>query len=195
MTRLNLLDLPPDPGPPSPASRGRPARGSQTEPGRFDVFYRAEYLRVVRYIVATENLNLADAEDVAQEAFLAMMSAFERGLIEHAESYLFVTARRIAARRIYERNQTILTEDIGEWRSTGFEQDTAGELTDREAVLQMIRTLPPTQRTIMTLIYEGLNPAEISEMLKIRPATVRSNLRHARQALREQLDLPRKAAD
>jgi RNA polymerase sigma factor (sigma-70 family) len=51
----------------------------------------------------------------------------------------------------------------------------------------MIQTLPPAQRNTMLLAYEGFQATEISEILGVSDATVRSNLRHARKTLREKL--------
>jgi RNA polymerase sigma factor (sigma-70 family) len=158
-------------------------------PDHFDAFYRAEYPRLVRYLIAVMGLDAAEAEDVAQDALIIMMDRLEYVRSETAHSYLFVTATRMTAKRKTERNRVIVTDHIGEAVGIGSTPDTASEITDREDVLRMMRALPPAQRAIMTLTYEGLNTAEISEALKITAATVRSNLRHARHALREQVDL------
>jgi DNA-directed RNA polymerase specialized sigma24 family protein len=45
----------------------------------------------------------------------------------------------------------------------------------------------------MALILDGYSPAEIAELVHENPANVRSNLRHARSRLRQELQNP--AAD
>jgi len=61
-----------------------------------------------------------------------------------------------------------------------------GIFTDeQQQVLRLLRGLPVGQRTVIALLYDGLSCEEIAELTGKPPATVRSNLRHARAALRE----------
>ena len=52
----------------------------------------------------------------------------------------------------------------------------------------MLRALPPGQRTIAACFYDGLTCEEIAELVEKPSATVRSQLRHARKALKEMMD-------
>ena len=54
---------------------------------------------------------------------------------------------------------------------------------------RLLGTLPPAQREVMTLAYEGLTGREIATLLGKDPATVRKNLQLARDRLRRDPDV------
>jgi len=56
---------------------------------------------------------------------------------------------------------------------------------EQQRVLRLFRGLPEGQRTVAALFYDGLSCEEIAELTGKPPATVRSQLRHARHALKE----------
>jgi DNA-directed RNA polymerase specialized sigma24 family protein len=56
---------------------------------------------------------------------------------------------------------------------------------EQQYVLRLLRALPPQQRTVAALFYDGLACEEIAELGGRPPATVRSHLRHARGRLKE----------
>ncbi|GAA3448749.1 RNA polymerase sigma factor [Dactylosporangium matsuzakiense] len=55
--------------------------------------------------------------------------------------------------------------------------------TEVREVLQALRTLKPEQRLVMALTVDGFRPTEIAALTARSPATVRSNLRLARENL------------
>lgn len=57
-------------------------------------------------------------------------------------------------------------------------------LSGEQLVLHALARLPAVQRSVFALDYDGFTCAEIGEILKLNPATVRSNLRHAKKTLR-----------
>jgi RNA polymerase sigma-70 factor (ECF subfamily) len=63
----------------------------------------------------------------------------------------------------------------------------AYEIEERHTFLSAIRSLPLRQRMIMAYIYDGFTTNEIAAQLNMSPATVRSNLRHARAVLTQRL--------
>ena len=54
-----------------------------------------------------------------------------------------------------------------------------------QQVIAVLRALPPRQRQVLALTIDGWSPAEISELLGIGPAAVRSNLMKARRSAGE----------
>jgi RNA polymerase sigma-70 factor (ECF subfamily) len=52
-------------------------------------------------------------------------------------------------------------------------------------VITILRQLPPEQRKVAALFYDGLSREEIAEVIGRPAATVRSLLRHARKRLKE----------
>lgn len=66
---------------------------------------------------------------------------------------------------------------------------------DVEWVQQQLAALPPAQREVMALIYDGFKRAEIAELLGKSPEAIRQNLRQARRKLRLALGLPLGSTD
>jgi len=65
-----------------------------------------------------------------------------------------------------------------------FDDDVAG----REAMWQLIRSLPGRQRAVLVLrYYEGLSEAEIADVLDVAPGTVKAQAHAAVATLRKQL--------
>jgi len=185
VTLPSQLAPPPVLGSPSPASRGWPVPSDLIGPEQFADLYADQFPALVRFLHALGQ-DTAEAQDIAQEAFMVLLRNLERGyLMESTGPYLFGIARNVALRRIRERNREIPIELIGiDYR---FVRDTADEVIDGDDALRMIRTLPPAQRNVMLLAYDGFRPSEISEIIGVSVATVRSNLRHARIALKQEL--------
>jgi RNA polymerase sigma factor (sigma-70 family) len=57
----------------------------------------------------------------------------------------------------------------------------------QQHVLRLLRGLPPGQRTIAALFYDGMACGEIADVLNRTSATVRSQLRNARETLKEMM--------
>jgi DNA-directed RNA polymerase specialized sigma24 family protein len=57
-------------------------------------------------------------------------------------------------------------------------------IEDQCLVVEALSQLPPLQRAVFALVYDGYDTADIAAILKLNAATVRSHLRHARTALR-----------
>jgi RNA polymerase sigma-70 factor (ECF subfamily) len=54
---------------------------------------------------------------------------------------------------------------------------------DVRPVSEGLAALPERQRQVMAWLYDGYSPPEIAEHLGMKPASVRSNIRHARKTL------------
>lgn len=165
--------------------RARTNRGAtQDRESEFTWFFQAEYPQVVR----TVHLILRDAgraEDVAQEAFLALYARWPR-ISRYERPDLWV--RRIAIRLAIRVSRR---ERIRAHRETG--APTAGpsptlSLADPDLV-RAIRELSPAQRAAVVLFYfEDRPAAEIARILGCAESTVRVHLTHARARLAELLE-------
>lgn len=62
---------------------------------------------------------------------------------------------------------------------------------EQQQVLRLLRQLPPQQRTVAALFYDGMPMEQIAELVGVSPATVRSHLRYARATLKELLESKR----
>lgn len=151
----------------------------------FREMFTAYFSRVTRYI----ERNIGDhaaAEDVASEVFQLAWHSFDPhdpfGL-----PWLIRTAMhkmRDAQRAQYRSAAAV--ESV----SKSFEDAAEREMPhdDRLALHDAIDRLPKKDREIVRLTYwDGLNAAEVAEVLKIREGTVWTRLHRARSALRSAL--------
>ena len=129
----------------------------------------------------------ADAEDVVQECFLALLRP-ECGFDPRRTSvrtYLFGAVRNQVFKRKRRRQEGELTE-IPDDRRTPESAALSGEIAD--AVARAIGELPESQRDLLLLAhYEQLSLAEIAEITELDVTAVKSRLQRARAELREKL--------
>ena len=141
--------------------------------------YQLSVFRAAFYICK----NRQDAEDAAQETFLAYYRSgedFESA--EHLRAWLLRTAIHKAqdmCRSFWRRNRESL-DDYAETLSTAPGEDSE--------VLQAVLTLPERCRVIIYLFYyEGYSVHEVAQVLKLKDSTVKAQLHRGRLLLRERL--------
>jgi len=147
------------------------------------------YQRLVVSVAYHQGLELADAEDVAQETFVKAWLALPR-YQESVGSWrawlcrIAINTARDALRR--GRSVEELDERLPDDASGPAEQ--ADIEAQRAAVRRALAQLPAASRTVLVLRqYEGLSYAEIAAALGIPIGTVMSRLNYARGHLRELL--------
>ena len=148
--------------------------------------YAGQARRVARSVVANE----ADADDAAQDGFLAAL----RNLGRYDPSRPFgpwlmrIVANAATDRR---RRQKVRAAD-----QLSPQTPFTGPLPDREAFRRQFRaaletalaTLPERRRMAVVLFdVEGYSHQEIADVLNVPVGTVRSDVFHARRALRKEL--------
>lgn len=133
-----------------------------------------------------------DADDAAQEAFLSALDRIET----YDRSRPFGPwLMRIATNAAIDllRRRAVRAADALDDRlaSSGTSPAKDAELADlRRRLHQALSTLPERQRIAVTLFdVEGYPHADIAAILGIPEGTVRSDVFHARRALREVLKL------
>jgi RNA polymerase sigma-70 factor (ECF subfamily) len=146
--------------------------------------------RTVRGMLATD----ADAEDVTQDAMLAVLTSLasykRRDDVRFAAWVTTVAVN--TARRRFRRRRPELTV-------TGELPDTAGEPADpaadldrareRRVLLMALGELPERERTIVSLRYGAeLNAGEIAAAIGGEAAAIRKTLERARMRLGERID-------
>ena len=127
------------------------------------------------------------AEEVAQEVFLALHRHMnEIRSAAHATFWL----RKVAAQRSIDetrrrkRQPQVALEVVPEPVS----KPRGGDPLLSELLRKLVATLPETPRMVMILRYqEDLEPSEISELLEMPVATVKSHLQRSLAMLREKL--------
>jgi RNA polymerase sigma-70 factor (sigma-E family) len=158
------------------------AVASETGP-EFEDFFRLEYPRLVRALYLVTGTRV-EAEDLAQEAMARVFERWERlRASQSPEGYLFrvgmnlnrnrLRRLRVAARRTEpppDPNHSSATSDL------------------HADVMRALRALPIGQRQVLVLTeWLRMSAEEASQILGIKPSSVRARLSRARAAFRERL--------
>jgi RNA polymerase sigma-70 factor (ECF subfamily) len=138
------------------------------------------------YWVAYNLVNDEDeAKDVSQEAFIRVFRSIGRFDLRYkfyTWLYQIVTNLAIDALRKRQGAKKVSIDDVGDVRAnelTAHDRVERAELKER--VAQVLETLPPMYRTVITLReIEGLSSKEIAEIVGSKHATVRWRLHQAR---------------
>jgi RNA polymerase sigma-70 factor (ECF subfamily) len=156
------------------------------------------YGRALRRVAATYEADPALRDDLFQEICLALWRSLARF---RAESSLATFVFRIAHNRGLTHAARRLRLRSRERPGSAHEDSPPSEPVDREPTPEgsalvrerserlhaAVRRLPLGLRQVVTLRLEGLDDAEISEVVGISPGNVAVRLTRARQALRELL--------
>ena len=131
--------------------------------------------------------NKEDAEDILQETmikFVTVRPVFENDT--HRKAWLMRVASNLAKNRI-EYNNVRDTLELNE-EIAGQVQEDLDNGEEYKAIWDAVVALPMHQREAIHLFYqEGYQTAEIAKITGRREATVRSDLKRARDKLRELL--------
>jgi RNA polymerase sigma factor (sigma-70 family) len=151
----------------------QPARNS------FEALYQVHRHQAVRLAWLLSH-DAALAEDVAQDAFVALYRALDR--VDNPAAYL----RRSVVNGVYERSRRREREQRRN-RLVVAGQQVVSE-GPSGGVLDAIAALPIDQRTCIVLRYwADLRDHEIADAMGIRPGTARSHLSRATSRLRKEL--------
>lgn len=158
-------------------------RGSAEAFGELVRLHQRRAYGVARSIVGTHE----DAEDVAQDAFLHAYRALDRFITGQPFGAWVNRITANAALDLTRRRKVRATEELPAGLSNPFvDPAERGELKSRLAAA--IAGLNERQRSVVLLHdVEGFQHAEIGELLGIPEGTCRSDLHHARSALRRAL--------
>src|SRR5215471_12194078 len=143
--------------------------------------------------------SIADAEDIVQECFLALLNPdcrFDPARTA-IRTYLFGAVRNQSLKRLRRPQEAGWQAMDAGWQAMDAGWQTANDDTPEkevlrgelaEAVASAIAQLPDTQREILLLAhYEQMSLAEIAEITQLEITAVKSRLQRARSTLRETL--------
>jgi RNA polymerase sigma-70 factor (sigma-E family) len=177
-------------GPPG-AGTATVAAGTSAEPDvewAVSALYREHYRSLVR-LAALLVRDIATAEEVVQDSFVAMHDGWRRLRdTDKALSYLRQTvvnrSRAVLRHRaVVDRNAPSPPPDMPS------AEHGAIALLERSAVVAALRTLPPRQREALVLRYYGnLSEAQIAAAMGISQGAVKSHTARAMIALRAVLE-------
>jgi RNA polymerase sigma factor (sigma-70 family) len=165
------------------ASRG--VMPAALAPGEFNVFYES-MLGPLRCYLARMLGNRADAQDIAQDAFVKTFEAVERQPVLKPKAFLFVTARRMALNYRTRRLDRMHPAGMEILDAQPQEQSVAREIEAQEEFDQTVKGLPPGCQQVLCLRYrDGLNHAQIAERLNLAESSVANHISRALRLLRE----------
>ncbi|MGV9544113.1 RNA polymerase sigma factor [Nocardia beijingensis] len=147
----------------------------------FRAFYREFTPVLIGFLMVYHGARQADAADVVQETMTKAWKSWPT--IDSPKAW----ARKVAGRELARRVGSIEEDQIDESEHSAVLPSSSDSAIDEWLVQDefycAVSVLPPRQRQVMAWTMEGYKPAEIADVLKLPPATVRSNLRKARRAI------------
>lgn len=154
-------------------------------PERFEDFYVKEYSAVVGLAYALSG-SRSGAEDLAQEAFLAAYSNWDR-IAGYEQPGAWV--RRVVANRSvsYFRRRRAEAKALAR-AALGYRPELPDLGTSDPDFWNAVRSLPRRQSQVVALFYlEDLPIADVADTLDMSPGTVKRHLHNGRLALTRRL--------
>lgn len=133
-----------------------------------------------------------DAEDVVQDSFLALWKQAERlDASRGIRSYLMTIVHHKAIDKLRQKGRHRETDLEGPAAELASSDDPATEAvrtTERETIVEAMKSLPAEQQQTLQLAYfNGLTLNEVARHMQVPQGTVKSRLRLALGHLRKQL--------
>ena len=170
-------------------------RASKGESAAWEALY-GEIGKISASVCRKNNLSPEDAEDVTQEASLAISGRLkELAAMDNPEGYIYRVADSKSIDIIRFRNKTpvdSMHEDEDYVLSLPDAADTpenevAGTSADK-LIKDFIDELPDDQREALIMrYYDGYTNAQIAKKLNVPPGTVASRVRYGKQALEKRI--------
>jgi RNA polymerase sigma-70 factor, ECF subfamily len=141
--------------------------------------------RLVAYALARTG-SRADAEDVAQEALVALVRRWRRdGPPQSVDAFVFAIARRRAGRVVFRRAVMAPIDALRDAAHRDPPADQAvGDRSELSAVLSALRRLRKADRDVLLLRAAGeLDFDQIAAVVRSTPAAVKMRISRARRRL------------
>ncbi|MEJ1964648.1 MAG: sigma-70 family RNA polymerase sigma factor [Gammaproteobacteria bacterium] len=175
---------------PQPQADEHAAQGRQARTALVERLFREHNESLIRFLTARIG-SPQEAREVAQEAYVRLLSLDEPGAVSYLRAFLFKTAANIAVDRrrreaVHARaTDTPLFQELTDARTP--ERRVAGEQTI-ERLQRLIAAMPPKcQRAFVLNEFYGMDFASIAQEMKISERMVRKYvvraLLHCRAAL------------
>lgn len=138
----------------------------------------SEYGNAVLRLAYSYLHNTADAEEVLQDALVQFLrTAPVLNTKEHEKAWFLHVASNLSKNRI-KYNAIRQTDEL-------MEELVAENRDDLSFVWEAVKALPDKYREVVHLFYhEGYQTAQIAQILRMKEATVRSNLSRGREKLK-----------
>lgn len=154
----------------------------------FEDFYRAQYLPVLRVVVAI-TWDRSVAEEVVQEAFLVAQRSWDRAS-RYDRPDLWV--RRVAVNRAVSWRRRLAVEARALIRLRSKRFDSAASVELASPLWRYVRELPRRQAAMVALVYvEDLSIENAAAVLGIGVPTAKTHLQRARRSLAARIEQER----
>jgi RNA polymerase sigma-70 factor (sigma-E family) len=165
-------------------SSGNAEAGADRDANRaVTALYRAHYRSLVR-LAALLVQDIATAEEVVQDSFVAMHSGWRR-LADSDRALWYLRQSVVNRSRSVLRHRVVVDKLAPDM--PGPEQEAIIQL-ERSALVSALRTLPARQREVLVLRYYGdLSEAQIASAMGISTGAVKSYTARAMASLRAEL--------
>jgi RNA polymerase sigma factor (sigma-70 family) len=181
----------------SPEDRALACAVLDGEAGAFERLVRT-YQGLCWHVVSRMVRDREDARDLCQETFLRIHRHLHQYRHDAALKSWVAQVAYSVARRHLERRRIALLEpgedghELAETVGDGFDLEAAAAESEAAARLHAaIETLPPLQRTLLTLYHlEELPIGDIARVTGLAAGTIKSHLFRSRRALRQLLESP-----
>lgn len=179
----------------APSAPGRTSEGAQEEwelvtlrqHDDLETFARARMGELLRYATALSG-DPHQGADIVQEVLVRASTQWRRiRLTGRPDLYVkrMITNEHLSWRRRWHTRTVVATDDAALHALAPAHADPATGVADRDDVRQRLAQLTPRQRTVLVLrYYEGMDDADISQVLGLAPSTVRSTAARALLSLR-----------
>ena len=160
------------------------------DPRWFEALYEGSYLRLTLIVLANTRGNIADAEEIVQEAFAKAYAKRDTLLgTTNPEAWVCTVALNIARRR-WRRGNT-LDRLLGRDRPSPSAASASSDVDANNIDLYLaIRSLPDSQQEAVFLHHlADLSIDEIADRTGTPIGTVKSRLARGRAALADQLEV------
>lgn len=162
---------------PKPSALGRPEEqpgGSQAE--RITRLFSEHNESLIRFL-ATRLRSVQEAQEVAQEAYVRLLTLEDSGAVSFLRAFLFKTAANLAVDRLRSRNRWQQTVDAGlcdEVRETAAPDREVSSAQEVEIIGRLIGELPPKcRRAFLLHRIDGLEFAEIAQQMGLSERMIR----------------------
>lgn len=155
-----------------------------------DHLYKNLFAKMVAGLVKSIGIkNIALAEDIVQETFIAAQEQWSKSLPDYPEAWLFKVCKNIALKNITKQTYHYPLEDAFSLSENPIPTDTGGAF---KMILACAHPrFAPRQQVIFALRYAaGFKVDQISKILLARPETVTKTLQRIKQVIKtEKLEL------
>jgi RNA polymerase sigma-70 factor (sigma-E family) len=167
-----------------PAPEAARVEGVPSPAAEVEELFAQHHLRLLRALYLLTG-SAAEAEDLLQEAFVKVWQRWERvRTMDDRAGYLYRTAMN--AFRSGWRHRLV---ELRHPPRAATPRDPIETATERQAVLEALRTVPPRQRLAVVLAdFLDRSPAEVASVLGVEEATARSLASQGRARVRRELE-------